>query len=65
MARLKVSPSGRVYDIDLPQLKVTPDQEGGYYLHGRGHFIRFEDRELALAKLRELEIQGRYVGGGS
>lgn len=56
MTTLKVSPSGQVYDIDLAELKVTPDEGGGYYLHGKGHFIRFEDLEEALEKKRELDL---------
>jgi hypothetical protein len=56
LTTLKVSPSGQVYDIDLPEVKVTPDQGGGYYLHGQGHFLRFEDLEEALEKKREIEL---------
>ena len=64
LARLKVSPTGQVYQIDLPQLKVTRDELGGYYfVHGRGLFMRFEDREEAFSKQRELEVQGRWLGG--
>ena len=62
MARLKVSPSGQVYDIDLPQLKVTRDQGGGYYLHGRGHFLAFPDLDSAEKRKRELELTGRLGG---
>ena len=56
MTTLKVSPSGQVYDVDLKELKVTPDEGGGYYLHGKGQFIRFEDLEEALEKKRELDL---------
>ena len=59
MALLKVSPSGQVYDIELPNLKVTRDQGGGYYVHGRGHFIFCEDLETAERKRRDLETFSR------
>ena len=62
MPRLKVSPSGQVYDIDLPDLKVTRDDGGGYYLHGRGHFMHFPDRKQAEEKKREIEVF-RFMGG--
>jgi hypothetical protein len=62
MALLKVSPSGQVYDVELPYVKVTPDQGGGYYLHGQGHFMRFEDLESALEKQREIEVFGAFGG---
>ena len=55
MTLLKVSPSGQVYDIELPYVKVTRDQGGGYYVHGRGHFIFFKDLEAAERKRRDLE----------
>ena len=61
MTKLRVAPSGQVYDIDLPAMRVTPDQGGGYYLHGLGHFVHFEDREEALNKKREIEVYG--LGG--
>ena len=64
MTRLRVSPSGQVYDIELTQVKVTRDEGGGYYLHGKGHFLHFENREDAEAKKREIEIYG-VIGGGS
>lgn len=57
-----MSPSGQVYDVDMPRLKVTRDEAGGYYVHGRGLFIFYEDRDEALAKLRELEVQNRLGG---
>ena len=58
MPLLKVSPSGQVYDIELPNFKVTRDQGGGYYVHGRGHFIFCEDLEAAERKRRDLESYG-------
>jgi hypothetical protein len=59
MPLLKVSPSGQVYDIELPDFKVTRDQGGGYYVHGRGHFIFCEDLESAERKRRDLDTYGR------
>jgi hypothetical protein len=59
MPLLKVSPSGQVYDVELPNFKVTRDQAGGYYVHGRGHFIFCEDLESAERKRRDLETYGR------
>ena len=56
MTLLKVSPSGQVYDVDLPNVKVTRDEGGGYYVHGQGHFIRCEELEEALEKKREIEL---------
>lgn len=64
MTRLKVSASGQVYDIELTQVKVTRDEGGGYYLHGKGHFLFFESREEAEAKKREIEIYG-VIGGNN
>ncbi|HVB78267.1 MAG TPA: hypothetical protein VNI34_10775 [Candidatus Nitrosotalea sp.] len=64
MARLKVSPSGQVYDVDLPQVKVTRDEGGGWYVHGRGHFIFFDDREAAESRRHELDVY-RMQGGDS
>jgi hypothetical protein len=55
MPLLKVSPSGQVYDADLPQMKVTRDQAGGYYVHGRGHWIHCEDLDTAERKKRDIE----------
>ena len=62
MTLLRVSPSGQVYDVDLPYLKVTRDEGGGYYLHGKGHFMRFDEREAAEAKKRDIEVYG-VIGG--
>lgn len=65
MTLLKVSPSGQVYDIELANMKVTRDQgSGGYYVHGRGHFLYFEDLDEAERKRRELEVQGGLGGLG-
>jgi len=61
---LKVSASGQVYDVDLPYLKVTRDEGGGYYLHGKGHFLYFEEREAAEAKKHDIEVYG-VIGGGT
>ena len=50
------------YDVELPTVKVTRDQGGGYYVHGRGHFIFFEERETAERKRRELELEIGFGG---
>jgi hypothetical protein len=63
MPLLKVSSSGQVYDIELQNVKVTRDQGGGYYVHGRGHFIFFKELESAERKRRELELEGGGFGG--
>ena len=60
MTLLKVSASGQVYDIELPNVKVTRDQGGGYYVHGRGHFVFFE--ELVEAERRKRELETRFGG---
>ncbi len=57
MTRLRASASGQVYDVDLPQLKITPDQEGGYVLHGKGVFLHFQKREEADERKKELEYR--------
>jgi hypothetical protein len=62
MPLLKVSPSGQVYDIELPAVKVTRDQAGGYYVHGKGHFLYFKDLDVAERKRRELELDGGLGG---
>jgi hypothetical protein len=62
MTLLKVSASGQVYDIELPNLKVTRDQGGGYFVHGRGYFMFFEDLEEAERKRRELQLEMGYGG---
>ena len=64
MTLLRVSPSGQVYDVDLAYLKVTRDEGGGYYLHGKGHFLYFEVREAAEAKKHDIEVYG-VIGGGT
>jgi hypothetical protein len=62
MALLKVSDSGQVYDIELPHYKVTRDQGGGYYVHGKGQFIFFADLDAAERKRRELELETSFGG---
>lgn len=62
MALLKISPSGQVYDIELPEVKVTPDRGGGYYVHGQGHWIRYEDFESAERKRQELAVYRTFGG---
>jgi hypothetical protein len=60
MTILRASESGQVYDIDLPELKITPDQDGGYYLHGKGHFLFFKTLEEAEEKKQEIDFRGAY-----
>lgn len=60
MTLLRVSASGQVYDVDVPELRITPDQDGGYYLHGRGYFIYFDTRDEAEEKKKELDYRGAY-----
>jgi len=55
MPRLRATESGQVYNIDLPEIRVTPDQDGVYVLHGRGHFIVFQTREEAFQRKQEIE----------
>jgi hypothetical protein len=62
MPLLKVSPSGQVYDVELPNMKVTRDQGGGYYVHGRGHWLYYKDLEAAESKKRELELSSGLGG---
>lgn len=62
MALLRVSPSGQVYDTELAQLKITRDQDGGYYVHGRGHWIRCQDLAAAEKKRQELGVYDAYGG---
>ena len=62
MTLLKVSASGQTYDIELPNVKVTRDQGGGYFVHGRGHFIFFEDLDAAERKRREIELETGFGG---
>jgi hypothetical protein len=64
MPLLKVSASGQVYDIELPNMKVTRDQGGGWYVHGRGHFLFYKDLEAAERKRRELELETGFGRGG-
>lgn len=60
MTLLRVSRSGQVYDVDLADLRITPDQGGGYHVHGKGHFFFFETREEAEEKKKELEYRSAY-----
>lgn len=60
MTKLRVSESGQVYDVDLPDVKITPDQEGGYYVHGKGQFAYFETIEGAEEKKKELDYRGVF-----
>ena len=54
--RLRATESGQVYNIDLPDLKVSRDDvDGIYVLHGRGHFQTFETREAAFERKKELD----------
>jgi len=55
MPRLRATESGQVYNIDLPQLKVTRDQDGIYVLHGRGHFLIFQTRDEAFKRKQVIE----------
>jgi hypothetical protein len=61
MTLLKVSSSGQVYDIELPNVKVTRDQGGGYYVRRR-HFLYFKDLDAAERKRRELELSETGFG---
>ena len=60
MTLLRVSDSGQVYDIDLPEVKITPDQGGGFYVHGKRHFAFFETKEEAEEKKKELDYRGAF-----
>ena len=60
MTKLRVSESGQVYDVDLEEMRITPDQAGGYYLHGRQHFLFFETLEEAQEKKKEIDYRGRF-----
>ena len=62
MTLLKVSASGQTYDIELPNVKVTRDQGGGYYVHGRGHFLFFEDLDAAERRRRDIELESGFGG---
>ena len=55
MPRLRATDSGQVYNIDIPELRVTRDTDGIYVLYGRGHFIPFDQREDAFERTREIE----------
>jgi hypothetical protein len=60
VTQLRVSDSGQVYDIDLPEVKITPDQGGGYYVHGKGQFAFFETKQEAEDKKKELDYRGAF-----
>jgi hypothetical protein len=54
--RLRATDSGQVYNIDLPELKVTRDDvDGIYVLHGRGYFQTFTTREEAFERKKEID----------
>jgi hypothetical protein len=56
MARLRATDSGQVYNIDLPELRVTRDEvDQIYVLHGRGHFQTFRTREEAFERKKEID----------
>jgi hypothetical protein len=57
---LRVSDSGQVYDVDLPEIKITPDQGGGYYVHGKGQFVYFDSKDDAEEKKKELDYRGVF-----
>jgi len=52
-----VSDSGQVYEIDVPEVKITPDQGGGFYVHGKGQFVFFETKQEAEEKKKELDYR--------
>jgi hypothetical protein len=57
MPRLRATDSGQVFNIDLPDLRVTRDDvDGIYVLHGRGYFQTFRTRDEAYARKQELEF---------
>src|ERR1700730_15014778 len=60
---LRATESGQVYNIDLPELKVTRDDvDGIYVLHGRGYFQTFTSREAAFDRKKEIGYSKvRYV----
>jgi hypothetical protein len=60
VTKLRVSDSGQVYDTDLPDVKITPDQGGGYYVHGKGHFAHFDTIQEAEEKKKELDYRGVF-----
>jgi hypothetical protein len=60
MTLLRVSDSGQVYDIDLEEVRITPDEGGGYYVHGKGQFLFFETRDEAEEKKKELDYRGVF-----
>jgi hypothetical protein len=60
MTILRVSDSGQTFDIDLPEIKITPDQGGGFYLHGKGQFEFFESIDEAQERKQEIEFRGTF-----
>lgn len=60
MTQLRVSESGQVYVVDLPEIRITPDQAGGYYLHGKGHFMFFDTLDDAEERKHDLDYRGAY-----
>jgi hypothetical protein len=60
MTLMRVSDSGQVYVVDGPEIKITPDQAGGFHVHGRGHFFFFETMEEAEDKKKELEYRTAF-----
>lgn len=60
MTKLRVSDSGQVYEVDLPEVRITPDQGGGYYVHGKGQFAYFATVEEAEDKKKELDYRGVF-----
>jgi hypothetical protein len=37
-------------------MKITPDQDGGFYLHGKRHWLFFQTYEEADEKRREIQF---------
>lgn len=60
MTKLRVSESGQVYDVDLDEIRITPDQGGGFYLHGKQQFLYFETLDEAQEKKKEIDYRGRF-----
>jgi hypothetical protein len=55
MTLLRVSDSGQVYNVDLDEVRITPDAGGGFYVHGKGHFDYFERLDDAEGRKKELD----------
>ena len=62
MTLLKVSASRQISEVEHQFVKVTRDQGGGWYVHGRGHFIFFKDLDAAERKRRDLELESGFGG---